>query len=165
MDFTLRQAVKNQVILFNENLQSFSVYDITTAIREHVNNEDYEISEVETDSNFSWRYEIEHAEVKRYFDDLFTHELLNLNRTFNGKYWVYSSDTYVKTVQALFQYDLASLERRIEQYLENCVKRGFQPTYAHVQRAIKRGKQSTGMKVAEIKAAVQRMRLDGAVKQ
>lgn len=90
---TLQTAVLMQVQEFAKNNQTFSVHDITTAVRRKTANGELEIPEVEV-TGASFRFEIPHVKVKAIFDELWRtgvfDPVLTLARQFNGTYFEYT---------------------------------------------------------------------------
>jgi len=95
---TLQTAVLMQVKEFAQNNQSFSVHDITRVIRSKVQSGELEIPEVEV-SGSSFRFDIPHVKVKALVDELWRTGMfdsdLSLNRTFNGRYFDYTTTVNV----------------------------------------------------------------------
>jgi len=165
---TLQTAVLMQAKEFAKNGQSFSVHDITTAIRSKVNSGELEIPEVEV-AGASFRFDIPHVKVKGLFDELWRTGVFDtdftLNRQFTGVYYEYtptlvntaapvpsfavsstpvtSSPSTAATATSTATNDLTTVMSRVEMYLDNCQARGFRPTLKQVQSAIKRS-ESTG---------------------
>lgn len=164
---TLQTAVLMQVEEFAKDNQTFSVHDITTAVRRKTANGDLEIPEVEV-SGASFRFDIPHVKVKAIFDELWQtgvfDPFLTLNRRFNGTYFEYtptlnlpySQRANIATTQPSFNVVTPAtaptvvpvlnvnptsdddVKSRIRTYLNNCVTRNFRPTLKQVQSAIKR---------------------------
>lgn len=90
---TLQTAVLMQVQEFAKDNRTFSVHDITTAVRRKTANGELEIPEVEVDGA-SFRFDIPHVKVKAIFDELWRtgvfDPFLTLNRQFNGTYFEYT---------------------------------------------------------------------------
>lgn len=90
---TLQTAVLMQVQEFAKDNQTFSVHDITTAVRRKTTSGELEIPEVEIVGS-SYRFDIPHVKVKGIFDDLWRtgvfDPFLTLNRKFNGTYFEYT---------------------------------------------------------------------------
>lgn len=90
---TLQLAVLMQVKEFVKNNQSFSIHDITSAVRSKAENGEIEIPEVET-SGTSFRYNIPHLKVKSIFKDMWGSGVFDpdftLDQNFNGTYFVYT---------------------------------------------------------------------------
>ena len=90
---TLQTAVLMQVKDFAKDQTTFSVYDITSHIREKTSNGVIEIPEVEV-SGASFRFDIPHTKVKSIFDELWRTSvfdpLFTLTRNFNGRYFEYT---------------------------------------------------------------------------
>lgn len=170
---TLQTAVLMQVQEFAKDNQTFSVHDITTAVRRKTANGELEIPEVEVTGS-SFRFDIPHVKVKAIFDELWRtgvfDPFLTLNRQFNGTYFEYTptlnaSATQTSNVTAIpanvnvvtpatavvpvlnvapaTPVNDDSVKDRIRTYLNNCVTRNFRPSLKQVQSAIKRSS-STG---------------------
>lgn len=168
---TLQTAVLMQVKEFATSNTSFSVHDITVALRQKTQNGELEIPEVEVNGG-SFRFNIEHSKVKALFDELWRNGVFDpdfsLTRQFNNMYFEYTptlNSTVSPTVSApAAPVSFASTPvvaatspatsnkivskgdviDRINLYLENCADRSFQPSLKQVQSAIKRGDVSTG---------------------
>lgn len=90
---TLQTAVLMQVQEFAKDNKTFSVHDITTAVRRKTANGELEIPEVEV-AGASFRFDIPHVKVKAIFDELWRtgvfDPFLTLARQFNGTYFEYT---------------------------------------------------------------------------
>lgn len=121
----LREAIISTVDEFEYD---FSIYDITSVIREKCNNQELKIPECEVYSNPLFNYQIEHSDVKRIFYELISSGELDLNKeNFNGKFNTYSNNKN-KTIKA-----------RIINYLYNrSIDGKDNPTLKKIQSACKR---------------------------
>jgi hypothetical protein len=154
-----------QVQEFAKNDQTFSVHDITTAVRRKTSSGELEIPEV-VFAGTSYHFDIPHVKVKGIFDELWRtgvfDPFLTLNRQFNGTYFVYTptlnasvqntnvtvaspssvnvttSTAAVVPVLNVTPTNDDDVKSRIRTYLNNCVTRNFRPTLKQVQSAIKR---------------------------
>lgn len=90
---TLQTAVLMQVKEFAKQNRSFSVHDVTVAIRNKTRNGELEIPEVEV-TGASFRFDIPHSKVKALFDEMRDRGVFNpdfrLDRQFTGMYFVYT---------------------------------------------------------------------------
>ena len=90
---TLQTAILMLVKEFAQNNQSFSVHDITSALRNKTAQGDLEIPEVEI-QGASFRFDIQHVKVKALFDELWRTGVFDpdftLSRQFNGMYFQYT---------------------------------------------------------------------------
>jgi hypothetical protein len=181
---TLQTAVILAVKNFGTNGQTFSIHDITKAIRNQCNNGELEIPEVEITGGGQYRFEVEHTKVKALFLDLFNSGafdndfalLEEFNRA-NG-FRTYTPQTQVNTptspvpvvgtapittpvvtISAPTASTTKSIDSevqgRIQKYLDNCKNRNFRPSLRHVQSAIKRGDHSTGYSVEDLRDFIQ----------
>lgn len=98
MKLTLEQLVQDTVNTFLSSGQSFSVYDITTNIRNLVNAGAVVPTDVPVDGAGDF-YDIQHSIVKRIFVDLFEDNgfAKPLTRTFVGSYFTYTADSNFQT--------------------------------------------------------------------
>lgn len=178
---TLQTAVLMQVKEFANSNKAFSVHDITREVRQKVNQGVLEIPEVEV-AGASFRFDIPHAKVKALFDELWRTGVFDpdfaLNRNFNGMYFEYtpspvaaaptapapsftvsqppvSAPVATPSVRPALGVTRAEATKRIEQYLNNCETRQFQPTLKQVQSAIKRGDASTGWSCEDIRGIIE----------
>src|SRR5687768_12095718 len=87
---TLKELVLGAVEGFLATGTPFSVHDITTSIRQVVNSGAVEIPALYVNGR-SFKYEIDHGDVKYYFNELNDSKLFSqpLTRNFNGTYFVY----------------------------------------------------------------------------
>jgi len=97
---TLQSAILSQIQEFLGNGQTFSVFDVTTALRSKCNGGSLEIPEVESSNpSATFRFDIRHDSVKAAFAELWDNALQSglpaLNRAFNGRYFVYEADQLV----------------------------------------------------------------------
>jgi hypothetical protein len=106
----------------------FSIHDVTTALREKVNDGAIGFSDRnQEDANGVETYRVEHNDVKRVFEELLsTGVLLNLDSSFNGKYRVFFNVDSVVTqgVSNLASspavvYTTDPLMEKVENYLRN----------------------------------------------
>ena len=90
---TLQTAVLEQVKYFASVSRTFSIHDVTTAIRRNVAQGELEIPETEV-AGSSFRNDIPHSKVKEIFNDLFSTGVFDpyctFNRKFNGTYFEYT---------------------------------------------------------------------------
>lgn len=166
---TLQAAVLNEVTEFAKQNKPFSVFDVTTKLREKCNNGELEIPEVDNGANTGYRYNIRHDSVKAAFAELWDNVLQTgvpaFTRQFSGRYFVYEVDPNSTTsatpvitapsnntqvaptpngwVPNPVQLSDVEVTRRIRIYLSNCANIGKVPTPKQVQSAIKRDR-STG---------------------
>lgn len=169
---TLQTAVLMQVQEFAKDNKTFSVHDITSAVRRKTGNGEMEIPEVEV-TGASFRFDIRHVKVKAIFDELWQtgvfDPFLTLNRQFNGTYFEYTPTLNAAATQTsnvtsapanvgvvtpatapavvpvlnVAPANDSDVKERIRTYLNNCVTRNFRPTLKQVQSGIKRNS-STG---------------------
>ena len=179
---TLQAAILSQIREFATTGKTFSVHEVTQALRSKVNSGTLEIPEVET-QNASFRFDIPHKKVKSIFEDLWNSGVFTpdftLNRRFTGVYFEYipvtattstptppvapigtvavpaASPATIGVATVSGKVPKSTVMSRISQYLDNCASRSFRPTLKQVQSAIKRGDVSTGWNCEEIKDVVE----------
>ncbi len=182
---TLQDAVLSQVKEFAANGTTFSVHDITTQIRAKVNAAQLEIPECEVPNSsirFNISHPTVKGVFENLWRQGVFNPDFTLDRQFNGTYFQYSpvpvaapvgtsvaSPTPVASVPFAALYsastgvvpsnapatDRATIENRIQLYLNNCAARSFRPSLKQVQSAIKRGDVSTGWSCEDIKTVVE----------
>lgn len=183
---TLQTAVLMQVKVFADNGQTFSVFDITKALRDKTSKGELEIPEVEVTGR-GYRFDISHAKVKALFTELRDTGVFDpdfgLNSHFNGTYFEYSPYSVTGNATAAAPAPVTAgvapsapapifapaaplakvktaeseVKDRVKLYLDNCTTRLYQPTLKQVQSAIKRGDVSTGWTCEELQTLVEGM--------
>jgi hypothetical protein len=178
---TLQTAVLLAVKDFAQASKTFSIFELTQAIRTKCNNGQLEIPEVEVSGGGQYRFQIEHTKVKALFLELRDTGVFDpdfsLSEAFNqgGGYRTYTpSPIGTTTVGAPTSATPTSVpvltanaptatnangsvsfdsdvQARIKNYLNNCRNRQFRPSLRHVQSAIKRGDHMTGLTVEALK--------------
>lgn len=164
---TLQTAVLEQVKYFASVSRTFSIHDVTTAIRRNVAQGELEIPETEV-AGSSFRNDIPHSKVKEIFNDLFSTGVFDpyctFTRKFNGTYFEFtpalvtvpapavsaapavtvtanvgnSAPVTVTTNVPASPVADADVKARINTYLDNCRIRNFRPTLKQIQSACKR---------------------------
>jgi hypothetical protein len=155
---TLQTAVLMQVKEFVTSNTTFSVHDITRAIRSKLYNDELEIPEVKVDGAV-FRSDIPHTKVKAIFNELWHTGVFDpdftLGRNFNGMYFEYTPSLLNPTVKtttpitapvtqtmstsapvasastiisSLSTFD-SVVQDRIETYLDNCIFRNTRPAH------------------------------------
>ena len=164
--FTLEEAVRRHIQEFIEEGRSFSVYDITTGLRNKVNAGLLKIPEMAMPYPSPFPYAVEHVDVRNIFNSFYDNFFSNyLDRVFNGRYNVYvpnglTCDPGLQAPVALPSVPSSvdpEIERRISVYCSKLAQTGGYVTLKQVQSAIKRGKASTGLKIGQIKHIVMKL--------
>lgn len=177
---TLEEAVKSVVDNFIDNDQAFSIFDITSTLRNDANNGDLEVPECEV-TGMPWKYQFEHRDVKGVLELTGYLNDGRVTRNFNrsGGFFVYTPVTGSITAlpgvisgwsiapsgnasfsnasttgTPLVKLDRPAVLSRMRIYLTNAKRKGFLPTLKQMQSAIKRGKRSTGWSKKELAAVV-----------
>jgi hypothetical protein len=178
---TLQTAVLMMVKEFANQGKSFSVHDVTTAIRNKIRDGDLEVPECEV-SGASFRSDIRHYKIKALFLEAWNNGVfdtdfrLDRNPSSDGTYFVYTATLNVSsTPAATFPTFLApanipappvtaasvtppvkpnrqEVTNRVKLYLNHA----YRPTLKQVQSAIKRGAISTGWSCAELQDIIKK---------
>lgn len=171
---TLEEAIQFQIEQFSIQNESFSIHDITTALRKKTASGDLEIPECDI-SGSSLRCHIGHAQVKSLFEALYNGGSINpafdLTRVFTGMFFKYTPNytapsanvsggvstppsaapaTPTPTTSVSVSNPRSVVLDRIKLYLTNCTSRNFRPTIKQVQSSIKRGEKSTGYTAVQL---------------
>jgi len=171
---SLQTAVLMQVTEFAKNGKSFSIREVTGALREKVNNGELEIPEIE-EQGPTFRFNVRHSNVRALFRDMLNtgvfDQQFKLEETFpNGKFFVYvptvtsmTSATQQTSMSAATTQAPASpvaapfvkptrdeIVKRVKLYVTHCRTRNFRPSLKKVQSAIKRRDRSTGWTCEEL---------------
>ena len=165
---TLEASVLEQVQEFCDDRKTFSVYDVTVALRNKVNDNKLQIQEIANPNpNSPFKYLVNHDAVKNAFQALWVDSSLpRLNRNFNGRNFEYTLDDNSQPTIATVTTQVSSqpavqpsvnpsttdteLKRRFSVYINNCQKIGKRPTLKEVQSAVKRGDVSSGVSCKEL---------------
>lgn len=153
----LGDAIILEVNTFVKANEPFSIHQITTNIRNKVNNGEYNIPDIIV-FGMPFKYRVEHADVKSLFKTLQFHKALpELDAEPNGMYIEYTPVITKKAVSAKKAaqaplVDTSEARRRIKNYLDSHMV-SF-PTMKKIQSAIKRKSQATGLACRDIYALV-----------
>ena len=178
----LRELTRETVNLLIKGGNSFSVFDVTTKIREVLGLGILEIPELRVVGE-AYEFEVPHASVKNIFQDLFTNDEFAqpLNRQFNGQFFEYEgagtayatqpqtpvvqpstsggtpvSPTVSRTLP-LVGLDASVVTSRVKTYLLN-QKAAGRPiqgvSVKRVQSAIKRGNEYVGWTCSQLRPIV-----------
>lgn len=166
---TLRQAIIDQVNEFTDNYQSFSIYDITQAIRTKCNYHNLDIPEcfggdyLHTPGGFAYKYEIDHYTVRYLFHELNGLEfVLSADHSPAGYivYTKYVNSTTTSTpvvTQPTNTVNSSDIKSRIQQYLMNKSYSSVPVSFKKIQSAIKRGRRAPGVTVRDIRDMVSKL--------